>query len=131
MDSFIGADQAGTPLTIPVQPSLAPIAPGPVFPYREGMEVHFTPETEKKLNDLAAQTGRATADLLVQDVIEDHLPTQTTKTVTRSSGSFAAITGAPLRLAPQFFIASPATKNTTCGCQLIRSSLKYCCFDIM
>ena len=30
----------------------------------KGMEVHFTPETEKKLNDLAAQSGRGTDDLL-------------------------------------------------------------------
>lgn len=28
------------------------------------MEVHFTPETEKKLKDLSAQSGRATDDLL-------------------------------------------------------------------
>ena len=32
------------------------------------MEVHFTPELEKKLNDLAAQTGRP-ADELVQDAV--------------------------------------------------------------
>ena len=32
------------------------------------MEVHFTPELEKKLHDLAAETGRAT-DALVQDAI--------------------------------------------------------------
>jgi hypothetical protein len=32
------------------------------------MEVHFTPELEKKLTDLAAQTGRPT-DELVQDVM--------------------------------------------------------------
>jgi predicted DNA-binding protein len=37
-----------------------------------GMEVHFTPETEKKLNDLAAENGRATADELVQSVIEGY-----------------------------------------------------------
>jgi len=36
----------------------------------EGMEVHFTPETEKKLQDLAAQSGRGSADELVQDVVE-------------------------------------------------------------
>ncbi len=36
------------------------------------MEVHFTPETEKKLNDLAAQSGRATADELVQSVVEGY-----------------------------------------------------------
>jgi hypothetical protein len=28
------------------------------------MEVHFTPETEKKLKDLAAQSGRGTDDLV-------------------------------------------------------------------
>jgi predicted transcriptional regulator len=32
------------------------------------MEVHFTPETEKKLKDLAAQSGRGTDDL-VEDAI--------------------------------------------------------------
>jgi predicted DNA-binding protein len=32
------------------------------------MEVHFTPELEKKLNDLASQTGRETNEL-VQDVV--------------------------------------------------------------
>lgn len=32
------------------------------------MEVHFTPELEKKLNDLAAQSGRP-ADELVQDAV--------------------------------------------------------------
>jgi predicted DNA-binding protein len=36
------------------------------------MEVHFAPETEKKLKDLAAQSGRKTADELVQDVIEGY-----------------------------------------------------------
>jgi len=36
----------------------------------KGMEVHFTPETEKKLKDLAAQSGRGTADELVRDVVE-------------------------------------------------------------
>jgi hypothetical protein len=38
----------------------------------ERMEIHFTPETEKKLTALAAQSGRATADELVQDVIEEY-----------------------------------------------------------
>ncbi len=28
------------------------------------MEVHFTPETEKKLKDLSAQSGRGTDDLV-------------------------------------------------------------------
>ena len=36
------------------------------------MEVHFTPETEQKLSDLAAQNGRATADELVQSVVEGY-----------------------------------------------------------
>ena len=36
------------------------------------MEIHFTPETEKKLNTLAGQSGHATADELVQDVIEEY-----------------------------------------------------------
>jgi hypothetical protein len=32
------------------------------------MELHFTPDVEKKLNDLAAQSGRRTDDLL-QDTL--------------------------------------------------------------
>jgi hypothetical protein len=36
------------------------------------MEVHFAPETEKKLKDLAAQSGHATADELIQDVVEGY-----------------------------------------------------------
>src|SRR5579872_7343579 len=36
------------------------------------MEVHFSPETEKKLADLAAENGRATADELAQSVIEGY-----------------------------------------------------------
>ena len=36
------------------------------------MEVHFTPETEKKLKDLAAQSGRGNAAELVQDVVEGY-----------------------------------------------------------
>ena len=33
------------------------------------MEVHLTPETEKKLKDLAAQSGRGTDDLVEDAVI--------------------------------------------------------------
>jgi predicted transcriptional regulator len=33
------------------------------------MKVHFSPETEKKLDELAAQSGHGSADALVQDVI--------------------------------------------------------------
>jgi hypothetical protein len=36
------------------------------------MEVHFTPELEKKLADVAAQSGRG-ADELVQDVVAGYL----------------------------------------------------------
>jgi hypothetical protein len=36
------------------------------------MEIHFTPETESKLKDIAAQTGRGNADVLVQDVIQEY-----------------------------------------------------------
>jgi predicted DNA-binding protein len=36
------------------------------------MEIHFAPETEKKLQELAAQSRRKTADELVQDVIEGY-----------------------------------------------------------
>jgi len=36
------------------------------------MEVHFNPETEKKLEDLAAQSGRGSADQLVQEVVEEY-----------------------------------------------------------
>ncbi|HEY7389078.1 MAG TPA: hypothetical protein VH640_11260 [Bryobacteraceae bacterium] len=36
------------------------------------MEVHFTPETEKKLKDIAAQTESGNADVLVPDVIEEY-----------------------------------------------------------
>src|SRR5579872_2387673 len=64
-------------------------------------------------------------------VPSDHLPTQTRKIVTRSSGSSAAITGEPGRSAPQLFAASPETKNIRCGCQLMPRSFKYCCFDSM
>jgi hypothetical protein len=35
------------------------------------MEVHFTPETEEKLKDLAAQS-RGSADQLVRDVVEGY-----------------------------------------------------------
>ena len=37
--------------------------------YREGMEVHLTPEQETALNRLAAHTGRKTGEL-VQEAVE-------------------------------------------------------------
>ena len=36
------------------------------------MEVHFTPETESRLNELAAKTGRPT-DALVEDALAGYL----------------------------------------------------------
>ena len=36
------------------------------------MEVHFTPETERKLKDLAAQSGRGTDDL-VEDAMAGYV----------------------------------------------------------
>ena len=36
------------------------------------MEIHFNPEIEEKLQALAVQSGRATVDELVQDVIEEY-----------------------------------------------------------
>jgi hypothetical protein len=36
------------------------------------MEIHFTPEVEKKLSDLAAQSGRGTDELL-QDALAGYL----------------------------------------------------------
>ena len=41
-------------------------------PILELMEVHFTPDVEKKLNDLAAQSGRG-ADELLQDALAGYL----------------------------------------------------------
>jgi hypothetical protein len=38
----------------------------------QGMEIHLTPETEKKLKDISAQSGRATDDL-VEDAMAGYL----------------------------------------------------------
>jgi hypothetical protein len=38
----------------------------------KAMEVHFTPDVEKKLHDLAAQSGRGTDELL-QDALTGYL----------------------------------------------------------
>lgn len=40
--------------------------------YTGGMEVHLTPETESRLNELASQSGRATDDL-VEDAMAGYL----------------------------------------------------------
>jgi len=37
------------------------------------MEVHFTPETEQRIRDLAHLSGGATPDRFVQDVVEGYL----------------------------------------------------------
>jgi hypothetical protein len=42
------------------------------LPYLEGMEVHFSPETEKKLKDLSLQSGRGTDDL-VEDAMAGYV----------------------------------------------------------
>ncbi len=36
------------------------------------MEVHFTPETEKRLQELATLSGNRTADQLVQEMVEGY-----------------------------------------------------------
>ena len=57
-------------------PSLYDLIPLPqveFFRTLKSMDVHFTSETEKKLQDLAAQSGRATADELVRDVVEGYI----------------------------------------------------------
>jgi predicted DNA-binding protein len=51
------------------------------------MEVHFAPETEKKLNDLAAQSGRGTADSLVQDAVEGYFD-ELTQTLEMLNGRY-------------------------------------------
>jgi len=37
------------------------------------MEVHFAPEVENTLNDLAAQSGRGSADRLVQELVAGYI----------------------------------------------------------
>lgn len=44
------------------------VASPPVFPYREGMEVHFTPEQETELALVATKAG-TDAEHLVKDTI--------------------------------------------------------------
>jgi hypothetical protein len=39
----------------------------------KGMEVHFAPDVERKLNDLASQSGRGSAEALVQDVVGGYI----------------------------------------------------------
>ena len=45
---------------------------GEVGPILRDMEIHLTSETEKRLHALVAQSGGATVDELVQDVIEEY-----------------------------------------------------------
>jgi hypothetical protein len=44
------------------------VAPEPGFPYPEGMEVHFTPEQEAQLAQLATKAG-TDAEHLVKDAV--------------------------------------------------------------
>ncbi len=37
------------------------------------MDVHFAPDVEKKLNDLAALSGRESADAFVQDLVGEYI----------------------------------------------------------
>jgi hypothetical protein len=37
------------------------------------MKVHFAPDVQKRLNDIAAQRGRGNADGLVQDVVGGYI----------------------------------------------------------
>jgi hypothetical protein len=48
--------------------AIVQLATGEDFPYLEPMELHFTSDVEKKLNDRATQSGRRTDDLL-QDAL--------------------------------------------------------------
>ena len=41
-------------------------------PSRNQRLIQFTPDVEKKLKDIAAQSGRGTADELVKDVVEGY-----------------------------------------------------------
>jgi hypothetical protein len=65
-------------------------------------------------------------------VPSDHLPTQTMRIVTRSSGSSAAITGEPGRSAPQLFAASARHKKHQMGmpvqaaCRLSTAASRAC-----
>jgi hypothetical protein len=61
----------------------------------------------RELSDPREQLNSIYSQCIVDSpgVPSDHVPTKTIKTVTRSSGSFAAITGEPGRLAPQLFPA--------------------------
>src|SRR5271169_6009306 len=101
------------------------------YPLRNGRKCFFltSPFIEPGARFIRRTAGQRTIG--GAGVASDHLPTKTRKMVTRSSGSSAAITGEPGRLAPQLFAALPGTKNIRCGCQLISLSLRYCCFDIM
>jgi uncharacterized protein (DUF433 family) len=59
------------------------------------MEVHFTPETEKKLRDLAAQSGRAT-DELAEDAMAGYVgPSGQDNTVSVDWSQCPAVESAP------------------------------------
>jgi hypothetical protein len=45
-----------------------PIAPAPDLPYLEGMEVHFSPDVEIRLQQVASANGKD-AEQLVKDTV--------------------------------------------------------------
>jgi hypothetical protein len=57
----------------PVRPSESlAFALEQVFPYSEGMEVHFTPELQAKIDQLVIETGRA-PDKLLEDAMAGYV----------------------------------------------------------
>jgi len=74
------------------------------------MEVHFTPGTEKKLQDLAAQSGRGSADELVQDVVERYFDELAQ---TRDMLSELALCVRPCRLSYRQLPARPAGRHAS------------------
>jgi predicted transcriptional regulator len=51
------------------------IAPAPVLPYLEGMEVHFSPDVEMRLQQVASANGKD-AEQLVKDTVARMLEDQ-------------------------------------------------------
>src|SRR6266478_8162556 len=98
-----------------------------------GQLVNADRPTPRSLPDLHEQPDSSCGQCAFDGpgVPSDHSLAKTMKMVTRCSGLLAAIIGEPGRLPPQLFSASPATRNITCGCQLLAPSFRYCCFDIM
>ena len=58
------------------------------------MEVQFTPDVEKKLNEIASQSGRGSAATLVKDVVEGYFDELAQTRETLNAGS-TTVTAAP------------------------------------